>query len=46
VGQHRQVAALRIGKLNAASLEFCFQEAIFFTQVGNDMILVSVDTGG
>jgi len=46
VGQHCQAAALRIGKLHSASLEFCFQDAVFLTQVGNDMILVSVDAGG
>jgi hypothetical protein len=46
VRQNRQTSALRIGELNPLPLELRFQDAIFFMQGSNDVVLVTTDPGG
>jgi hypothetical protein len=42
-GQYSQSSALDVSERNALALEFRFQDAVFFPQIGNDMTLVAVN---
>ena len=43
MSQHRQSSALDVSERNVFALEFRFQNAVFFAQVGDGMTLVEVE---
>jgi hypothetical protein len=46
VGQHSQAATLGIGEARLASLKCGVQDAVFLTEIGDDLILVAMDPAG
>jgi hypothetical protein len=46
VGQHSQAAALGIGEAKLLPVKFWFQDAVFLTEIGDDLILVAMAPAG
>jgi hypothetical protein len=46
MGKHSQSSALEVSEWDALAFEFRFQDAIFFSQVGDDMSLMAIEFGG
>jgi hypothetical protein len=46
VRQHRQATTLGIGEATLLPVKFGFQDAVFLTEIGDDLILVAMDPAG
>jgi hypothetical protein len=46
VSKRSETAALRVGKPQSAATELGFEDAIFFSEIGDDFLLMPIDLAG